>query len=418
MADTSAATPRKKPKKLTPLSVANLKPSDKRREVPDGGCAGLYRVLQPSGSASWAVRYRFHGQQKKITLNGNVSLAAARKEASNALHQVEQGNDPAEQRQAAKAKAVAARDDTVLAICEQFFKREGSKLRTAAAIEATLKRHVYPVIGAKQIDTVKRSEITKLLDKIEDKIKDRGGDSGERTADLVLAYLRRIFRWHEKRTDEFRSPIISGMSRYSIVAHARKRVLNDDEIRALWAASATSGTFGALMRFLLLTAARRNEGARLPWSEIEDGNNWLLPAARNKKPSKGEAEDLLRPLSRAAQDLIAAQPRLGPFVFSLDGSKPITFGRTMDAFREKCGTTEQWQAHDLRRTARSLMSRVGVSVDHAERCLGHRIPGVRRTYDRHPYDPEMQIAFKKLAAEIERIAPPGDTVVQFPQRQG
>jgi hypothetical protein len=91
MADTAAPTPRKKPKKLTPISVANLRPSDKRREVPDGGCTGLYRVLQPSGAASWAVRYRVYGQQRKITLNGNVSLAAARKQAADAMHEVEQG---------------------------------------------------------------------------------------------------------------------------------------------------------------------------------------------------------------------------------------------------------------------------------------------------------------------------------------
>jgi integrase len=405
------------PKRLTDIAIRNIRSGSTRREIPDGGCRGLYRVVQPSGSTSWSIRFRVHGQQRKLTLNGNLALAAARKAASEALYQVEQGIDPAEQRKAAKAKAISARADTVLAICEQFFKREGPRLRSAAAIEATLRRHVYPVIGAKQIDSIKRTEITKLLDRIEDKIKDGGGDSGERTADLVLAYLRRIFHWHETRNDDFRSPIIRGMSRYSITAHARKRMLNDDEIRAVWATSATSGTFGALIRFLLLTAARRNEAARLPWSEIEDGN-WLLPAARNKKPSKGEAEDLLRPLSKAAQEVIAAQPRLGPYVFSVDGTKPITFGRTMDAFREKCGATEHWQVHDLRRTARSLMSRAGVNEDHAERCLGHRIPGVRRTYDRHPYDPEMQIAFKKLAAEIERIAPPGDTVVQFPQRQG
>jgi hypothetical protein len=66
-----------------------------------------------------------------------------------------------------------------------------------------------------------------------------------------------------------------------------------------------------------------------------------------------------------------------------------------------------------------LMSRAGVNEDHAERCLGHRIPGVRRTYDRHPYDPEMKIAFEKLAAEIERIVnpPQGDTVVPMTRRQ-
>jgi integrase len=68
--------------------------------------------------------------------------------------------------------------------------------------------------------------------------------------------------------------------------------------------------------------------------------------------------------------------------------------------------------HDLRRTARSLMSRAGVSPDHAERCLGHVIGGVRETYDRHEYHIEKLQAFEALAAQIERIInpPSGDVV--------
>lgn len=279
-------------------------------------------MIQPNGHRSWAVRFRFHGQPKKIKLAGSLTLAAARREASAALHQVEQGTDPAEQRQAAKAKAIAAREDTVQAICEQYLKREGPKLRTLADVEATLRRNVYPVLGSRQINSVKRTEITRLLDKIEDKVKGRRGNSGERTADLVLAYLRRVFHWHEKRTDEFRSPIIRGMSRYSIAAHARERWLDDDELKKLWAASAAPGPFPALIRFLLLTACRRSEGTR-----------------------------------------------------------------------------------------------AGVDPDIAERCVGHKIPGIRGTYDRHPYYPEMKMAFEALASLIERIVnPPEGNLLQFPQR--
>ncbi len=414
MADTAAPTPRKKPKKLTPISVANLRPSDKRREVPDGGCAGLYCVLQPSGATSWAVRYRVHGQQRKITLNGNVSLAAARREAAAALHQVEQGNDPADQRKAAKAKAVAAREDTVQAICEGYLKREGSKLRTGSVMEATLKRHVYPTLGWRQIDSIKRSEVTRLIDNVEDKIKDGSEDSGERTADLVLSLLRRVFHWHEKRTDEFRSPVIKGMGRYNTKKHARSRVLDDDELRKLWEASATAGPFDAFVRFLLLTTARRSEASGLPWSEIDDHGVWLLPADRNKTKV-----DLIRPLPKTALDIVNAQPRLGPYVFSFDGNHPLTVGRAMYAFREKCGIAAHWTIHDLRRTARTLLSRAAVNADHAEHCLGHLIGGVRATYDRHDFFNEKKKAFEALALLIESIVnpPEADNVVHFPQQQ-
>ena len=60
----------------------------------------------------------------------------------------------------------------------------------------------------------------------------------------------------------------------------------------------------------------------------------------------------------------------------------------------------------MRRTARSLMSRAGVNSDHAERCLGHVIRGVRGTYDRHEYYDEKKHAYGALATLIERIANP------------
>jgi integrase len=67
--------------------------------------------------------------------------------------------------------------------------------------------------------------------------------------------------------------------------------------------------------------------------------------------------------------------------------------------------------HDLRRTARSLMARAGVDKDHAERCLGHVIDGVRGIYDRHEYYDEKKAAFEALAGQIERILHPAANVV-------
>ena len=66
---------------------------------------------------------------------------------------------------------------------------------------------------------------------------------------------------------------------------------------------------------------------------------------------------------------------------------------------------ERWTLHDLRRTARSLMCRAGVPTDHAERCLGHVIGGVRGVYDRHDFRDEKAEAYAKLARLIDRIVP-------------
>jgi integrase len=65
-----------------------------------------------------------------------------------------------------------------------------------------------------------------------------------------------------------------------------------------------------------------------------------------------------------------------------------------------------WVLHDLRRTARSLMSRAGVSPDIAERVLGHVIPGIRGVYDRHSFLDEKRAALEQLGALVGRILNP------------
>jgi integrase len=73
-----------------------------------------------------------------------------------------------------------------------------------------------------------------------------------------------------------------------------------------------------------------------------------------------------------------------------------------------------WTVHDLRRTARSLMSRAGVRPDIAERALGHAIKGVEGTYDRHSYRDEKADALKRLADLVEKILyPPVGNVVSL-----
>ncbi len=101
-------------------------------------------------------------------------------------------------------------------------------------------------------------------------------------------------------------------------------------------------------------------------------------------------------------------PRRGDFVFGVDGHYPLA---GLYQRRQAIAGVTGWTLHDLRRTARSLMSRAGVPSDHAERCLGHVMPGVRGTYDRHEYHDEKRRALEALAALIARIVEPQANVV-------
>ena len=397
-------------KRLTDITIRNLKPDLVRRELPDAGCAGLYLIAQTSGVRSFAVRYRYGGRSVKLTLGKwpTMTLADARKATADAQHALARGNNPAKARQDAKRKADAAKADTLTAICENYLKREGGKLRTLDQRVSILKRLIYPALGDKPIGSIKRSEIVAMLDKIED-------HNGPRAADVALGVLRRILHWHEQRTDEFRSPVIRGMgNRQDNVEHRRTRILTDDEIRAVWQATEDDTTFSTLIRFLLLTSARRNEAAAMKWDEVDADGVWTLPISRSK--SKAE---IARPLSKAALAILAEQPRIDgcDYVFTSTGIGPFKScpdGKLkLDA---KSGVTG-WRLHDLRRTARSLLSRAGVNSDLAERCLGHSLGDIRERYDRHKYLDEMAHAFEALSAQIETIIhPPEGAVIPMRRR--
>ena len=390
------------PRGLTDLAIKNLKPGPVRREIPDPGCAGLYLIIQPSGYKSFAARFRFRGKPRKLSL-GAMALAAARKAATAALHEAKEGRDPTLAKQQAKVEQRSVAATTFRSVAEKYMAlkagmwRDGdrvmfsSDIRTAPRRLRDLERAIFPTLGHRPVAEIRRSEIVELLDKIE-------MESGPVAADRALALIRCIMNWHATRSDNFAPPIVKGMARTSTKERARSRILTDDEIRAIWN-NKEPGAFPALVRFLLLTGARRAEAARMTWDEI-DGGNWTLPDSRNKTK-----QDLIRPLSAAAIAVIEGQRSHCPFIFS-KGEKAIsTFGRDKPLFDAAVGVSN-WRVHDLRRTARSLLSRAGIVADIGERCLGHALPGVRGTYDRHSYLPEMTRAYDALAALIERIANP------------
>jgi integrase len=422
------------PKTLTDIRIRNLKPGPTPREVAVGGARGLYLWIGASGARSFVVRYRINGRPQKLTLGRWVppedrreaktdpqlgdplSLAAARKLAADTLLQLGRGRDPAAVKRDDRQAREQAQADTFEAITDEYFRRvagmrgdaesfDRSKLRSAAHRYAALRKHVFPVIGNKPVSEIRRGDINRLLDRVED-------EAGIVMADRVLSFIRIVFNWHAIRDEKFNSPIVKGMARTKPNERARQRILNDDELRAIWkVAGEDKGPFGPLLRFLLLTGARRNEAAAMTWAEVQNGN-WTLPAVRNKTKV-----DFVRPLSKKAQAILDDRPRVegNPFVFSLGRASFSGFSKAKKDFDKACGVTD-WTLHDLRRTARSLLSRreCNVTSDLAEIALGHKLPGVRGVYDRHQYQEEKQQAFEALAALIDRIInPPSANVVAF-----
>ena len=291
-------------------------------------------------------------------------------------------------------------------VAENWLKRhvEKNRLRTQAEIRRHLTTYVYPKWQDHKFLDIRRRQVIELLDHLEDK-------HGTAQADAVLGTLRSLMAWQQSRDEDYTSPIVKGMARDRRHPRdrARKRILTDDEIRAVWQACADAGAYGALVKVLLLTAQRKAKVMRMRWDDVVDGV-WLI---RTEAREKGTAGQL--PLPSMVLDIIAQQPRLmgNPYVFAGPrGKGPLfSFARYKEELDRKLPAMEPWVLHDLRRTARSLLSRAGVLPHIAERVLGHAIVGIEGVYDRHSYEAEKAGALNELAGLVDRILNPSDNVV-------
>lgn len=426
---------------LTKTAVNALQPSAKRFKVFDERING-FGVRVTRSSKVFFFFYRFPrgraGTNKTYTIGklGDVTVDQAREHAEILLGDYKKGIDPMARLQDQRREARAAREVvTVEAVTQDFVARYAKRNRSWRETERILKKYVNPILGKMPIGDVRRSDVNKVLDHVED-------HHGKVMANGVLAQLRKCFAWYATRNDDFASPVIRGMNRISPSKIKRDRVLTDDEIRTMWRAlEGAEPPFKQLVRFLLLTAQRREEAAQARETEL-DGDVWTVPPERyktakaNTVPLSPLALEQWREAQAADTGTDEEKPR-GPFVFSTtNGKRPFSgfskckarldtdmeiLAREAMTDEQSCKTPEPvlkpWRLHDLRRSAKTLMARAGVRPDISERVLGHVISGVAGTYDRFGYVEEKRDALEKLSAQVRAILDGGDAkVIAFRQR--
>jgi integrase len=370
-----------------------------------------------AGARAFILNYRLKGREYRFTIGASPdwSVLKAVREARALRQRVDRGENPLDDRKP------EVEGKTIGDVLDDFIERYAKvKLRRWKEVESAFNRLVKPEVGRRGIYALRRSDVAEMLDKIED-------GSGPVAADRTRAYFRKALSWYGERDDRFiLSASIVRVERRS-AGTTRSRILSDDELRIIWPVLGESGTFGALLKGLLLTAARRIEIAGMALSEIDKDGIWEIPAERYKTKRPHAL-----PVSKAMLALIEEQPE-GGYVFpSRDGTPFSGFARRkamLDkaikaAMRaaakpgEKVKPLPHWTLHDLRRTARTLMARAGVRPDISERVLGHVIQGVAAVYDRHDYEAEKRDALEKLAGMVERIInPPPANVADLGERR-
>ncbi len=382
---------------LTARAVAAAKPGPARQEIADAGQPGLYLVVQPSGAKSWAVRYRFDGRTRKLTLGpvGAVSLATAREKARAATGLLEKGVDPTDAERQAEVAERERKAATVAAMAAEFIERYARRRnRTWRETEANFRRYVTPAVGEKPITELRRRDVLRIVDGLV--------DTGRPYAAVqTLAAVRKLLAWCLER--EIVETNVAAGIKTPVRLQPRERTLFDDEIKSLWqVATAGHYPFAPYVQLLLLTGCRKGELAGLQWSDIDVGGRLItIPSERYKT---GIAHAV--PLSAQAMGVIAALPKFdGPYVFSTTGgAKPISGFTQMKAhFDRKLPEPLTYTLHDLRRTVRTGMSRLKIPPHIAERVLGHVQRGIERHYDHWHYLDEKRAALEAWGRHVEAV---------------
>jgi integrase len=380
---------------LTVRTVETIKPGPNRKEIPDRHLTGLYLVVQPSGARSWAVRYRSSGQTRKHTLGSYpaVDLKTARILASRALRAAAEGRDPGRE----KALERTTLPDTIEAVAMQFVEvhcRRANRPRTVEGTQQLLDLHVLPRWRRRLIKDITRRDVLDLLDGLV-------ASGRPIAANRALTAVRKLFNWAIERDIIAVSPC-AGV-KPPTPEQARDRTLGDAELANVWrAADRLGGPFGALVKLLMLTGQRREEVARMTWSEVDlDARLWTLPKERSKN---GRPHDIA--LSDPAVAILETLPRISDsFVLTTDGksaaSNYATNKRQLDALLP--ADMPPWWLHDLRRSLASGMARLGINLPVIEKVLNHSsgsFGGIVGVYQRHDFADEKRHALERWGTHI------------------
>jgi integrase len=387
--------------KLTDRSVATLTLPDGKGDVihwSDDPKRLGYRLRRSGGEVlrSWVVRYRVGVQQRRMTLDAVLNSEQAHTAARKILAKVELGEDP----QGEKEKQRVGDRLTVRALVDEYLADKNGELRARTLRDTTtyLVGPYFKPLHGMAIDKVARRDVAACLTRVK-------REHSPVVAHAARAKLSAFFVWALRQGFAESNPTI-GTEKGKRVA-PRERVLSDDELRRIWnAAVKIGGSYGAIVRLLILLGSRRQEIGGMTWSELDlDGPapTWTLPAARSKN---GRAHAL--PLLPTALDIIRAVPQLvsrGQLFGTRGRGGFANWGEGKQRLDALSGVSK-WTVHDIRRTVSTRMADLGALPHVVEQILNHQSGhkrGPAGVYNRSSYEREVVAALALWANHVHSV---------------
>ncbi|MDE1544127.1 tyrosine-type recombinase/integrase [Dechloromonas agitata] len=410
---------------LSDKEVRNSKPLEREYLLADGG--GLFLRVRPTGAKDWLLVYTFAGNRRKLGLGSleAVPLATARSEAAKARESIKQQIDPQVQRKQRQAEQEAQRKileaaqarQTVQDLFDRWAevdlvrRKDGGK-----EIRRMFEKDVLPKLGSLAVEDVKKGNITSVTDPL----LARGVN---RMAKLIFSLMRQMFRFAVDR-DLIEADPTASIRKVKIGGPdvERDRVLSEAEIGMLCQQVPRAGlmpTTEAAVWIALSTLCRIGELLNARWSDIDlDHHLWRIPDTKNGKPHNVYLSDFSVKQFRKVKEFNSE----GTWIYPSRDHKKAVSSKTITKQlgdrqrasapmkrRSKSVATlalpgGKWGPHDLRRTGATMMTRLGVLPEVAERCLNHVEENrMKRIYQRHTYETEMREAWRLLGDHLAHL---------------
>jgi integrase len=383
--------------KLTRATIASLAmPAGKAERFEWDDDLPGFGVRLRGDSARWVVQYRVGAQQRRESLGDirKVNIEDARKIARQRFAQVELGTDPAAERAKARAEAAAVRL-TLGLVVERYLTAKVDVVRPNTFRGAKLHLETYfQPLARMPVGSIKRADVAARLQEI---TKERGRTAAARARGNLSA----LFSWAMREGFCDTNPVIL-TNDPSDGINPRDRVLSDHELRLVWNAC-QNDDFGRIVKLLILTGCRREEIGALKWSEVDlETGVMTIPGERTKNHKAH-----VLPLPSVAVDILRSVPRRGDrqFVFGVRGGAYGAWSYATIHLHNRITAAEgkplpRWTLHDLRRTMRTGLGKVGVQPHIAERAVNHIKGGIEAIYDRHKYEREIKAALALWAENV------------------
>jgi len=394
--------------RLTKARVESLRPGAKQRDISDPERRGLVLRVEPAGTKLWLFRYKFRGKPHRLSLGSypGMSLALARAEAQAHRDLLDRGVDPRTARRARRPAplseaAAPTSKHSIEFLAQEFLERHvRPNRRRPEYVERVLARDVLPEWQGRDARTITPREVIELLDGIVAR--------GSRVmANRTAGVLGQMFKFGIHRAIVESSPVML-LYRPGGKEKPRARALSEEELKAFLQNLDDACRFQRLphvLRVLLLTLQRRSELALAEWREINfKDKTWRIPDA-HAKAGKGHVVPLSDWAAREFEKLKVMADGARYVLPNADHSAPadpkyITRSVARCLTRFKKHEIAAFTPHDLRRTGRTGLVKLGVKIDIAERVLNHARERMAATYDVHDYMDEKRDALEKWAAHL------------------